>query len=352
MVAAIRTLPVEITVFSHHPEHTLRQHSVDRAVAIRDMTREEAREEVRRLDLLVLGGGGILFDGVSDSYLREVALAHEHTIPVMVYAVSAGPLSDAATREAVRDALERAAVVTVRDNRTRRVLEEVGVHKEIHVTADPALLLPAEPLAAGVLEREGLDGEQKLVGLSVREPGPAAPDLDVQHYHDLLANAADFMIDRLDAQVVFVPLERENVDLQHSHAVVARMEHAARATVLRGEYTPGQLRSLIGHFQFAVGMRLHFLIFAALEGVPFSPMPYASKVTGFLEDLGVQDLPPLERVSTGSLLAHIDRSWDLRGQLRRRIRQRVPELQARARETHEHLVRLLRLEDADSPEPG
>jgi hypothetical protein len=57
--------------------------------------------------------------------------------------------------------------------------------------------------------------------MSVREPGSAAPDLDEDHYHTLLANAADYMVDRLDADIVFVPMERRMLDMQHSHAVIA-----------------------------------------------------------------------------------------------------------------------------------
>ena len=152
--------------------------------------------------------------------------------------------------------------------------------------------------------------------------------------------AADFMVDRLDAEVVFVPMERKKMDMQHSHAVVARMQCADRARVLKEEYTPGQLISLIGHFDFSVGMRLHFLIFSALAGVPFVALPYASKVTGLIEDLEM-DMPPLKEVNTGRLIATIDRSWDMKAQVRKRIQRRLPGLQERARETHRLLERLL-----------
>ena len=63
-----------------------------------------------------------------------------------------------------------------------------------------------------MLKREGLDGRRRLIGMSVREPGSAAPDIDETHYHALLANAADFMVDRLDADMVFVPMERSVLD--------------------------------------------------------------------------------------------------------------------------------------------
>jgi len=62
----------------------------------------------------------------------------------------------------------------------------------------------------------------------VREPGSAAPDIDEAHYHALLANAADYMVDRLDADLVFVPMEPRQKDTQHCHAVVSKMAHATR----------------------------------------------------------------------------------------------------------------------------
>jgi polysaccharide pyruvyl transferase WcaK-like protein len=119
------------------------------------------------------------------------------------------------------------------------------------------------------------------------------------------------------------------------------MAHAHQATVLKGEYTSGQLLSLMSHFDFAVGMRLHFLIFAALNRVPFVALPYSSKVAGFLEDLEIA-MPPLKQVNAGQLIAYIDRWWDLRRNLQARLEKAVPEIQARARRTNEIAVRLLR----------
>jgi polysaccharide pyruvyl transferase WcaK-like protein len=208
------------------------------------------------------------------------------------------------------------------------------------VTADPALLLKPEPLPRGILRHEGLEGRRRLIGMSVREPGVAAPDLDEKVYHALLANAADFMVDRWNANVVFVPMERSVLDTQHSHAVIAKMLRAQRATVLKGEYTAGQVLSWMGKFDFALGMRLHFLIFAAIQGTPFVALPYAGKVSGFLEALGVPT-PPLNLVNAGRLIAYLDDSWDRRRSMRTRIAESLPALQERARETHRLLLEVL-----------
>src|SRR5438093_13709460 len=65
-------LPVMITVFSRDEDDTRQRHPVEHVVPIRKLTRDEARAEVERLDLLILGGGGILYDGAGEACLREV----------------------------------------------------------------------------------------------------------------------------------------------------------------------------------------------------------------------------------------------------------------------------------------
>lgn len=330
-----------ITIFSRDADDTRQRHAVDAAVSTRHLSRDELVRLIEPLDLLVLGGGGILFDVEARVFLREAIIANELRVPVMVYAIGAGPLHDPAVQAAVRDCLDSAAIVTVREAAARQVLEAAGVRREIIVTADPALLLTPEPMPRGALPPEAVEWKGPVVGMSVREPGGAAPNLSENIYHQLLANAADFMVDRYGAEIVFVPMERGVLDMQHSHAVVASMLRPQRATVLKGEYTPGQLMALIGRFSFAVGMRLHFMIFSALQHVPFVALPYAAKVGGFLDQIGI-GAPPIELVNAGRLIAHIDRSWDRRRSLTRRIERALPALQASARQTHELMLGLLR----------
>ena len=336
-----RSLPVEISVFTKDPQDTPRRHKVERAIPVRALSRDEILPEIKRLDLFILGGGGILFDGEVKQYLREVILAHESGIPVMVYGVGAGPLHDPANQEMVRAAFAKTAIITVRERGAKRILEEVGVDREILLTADPALLINPAPLTSETLRYEGLTGKARLIGMSVREPGPAAPDMNVDSYHSLLANAADYLVDRFDADIVFIPMERNVLDMQHSHAIISKMLWPQRATVLKNVYTAGQLLSIMKHLVFAVGMRLHFLIFAAIQEVPFVALPYASKVEGFLEELHIE-MPPLHMVNSGRLIAHIDRAWDQRNALKARVRQGLPALKKRALETSRLAVDLLK----------
>ncbi|XKH35673.1 polysaccharide pyruvyl transferase family protein [Azospirillum doebereinerae] len=326
------TVPgVEIVVFTRNAEHTRAHHAVDRVLNPREAMRDEILPEVERLDLLLLGGGGILYDSEARTYLREVTIAQRLGIPTHTFAIGVGPLKDQTERDAVRDGLDRMGGITVREQSAKRLIEEIGVRVPVEVTADPALLLTADPFTDAMLAEAGIPNDRPLVGLSVREQGAAAPDLTDAAYHQLLAEAADFIIERFGADVVFVPMER--ADVREAHRVMGRMAVPERAHLLKYQYEPRRIIGLMRHLKMAVGMRLHFLIFAAITGTPLIALPYASKVFDFLTSLGLEPRSTVAHTTAGTFLADLDRLWDHREEQQALLRSQVPVLQDRARRT-------------------
>ncbi|MGC4889291.1 polysaccharide pyruvyl transferase family protein [Micromonospora sp. DT227] len=320
-----------IIVFSRNPAHTALAHPEVEAVPWEGVSRVDSSQVLNQLDLLILGGGGILYDKEARRYLRVVRVAQERGLPLLTYAVGVGPLSDGVDTGMVRETLAQAVEVTVRDQESRMVLEEAGLVNPITVTGDPAFLLTPEEFPAQWLREEGVPAGSRLVGLSVREPGRAAERLDVDGYHRLLAQIGDFLVHRIDAHVLFVPMERD--DIRHSHGVLSHMIAADRGRILHGDYRPTQILGLMRHFDLAVGMRLHFLIFAAMMNTPFLPLPYAGKVFDLAQRLGVPALRGMEREVEGPLLAEVDRLWDERAARADETARRVAEVCEQARGT-------------------
>ncbi|WP_235018231.1 polysaccharide pyruvyl transferase family protein [Thermomonospora echinospora] len=330
VLACLRQLrpSIEFTVFSRNAEHTRRMHGLARVVGWEGADRRQVQPSLQDLDLLVLGGGGLLHDGAARGFLRLVRLAQKSGIPTFGYALGAGPLTEAEDRRLVREAVHALNDLTVRDQESKLVLEEVEVDREIDVAADPALLLTPEPFTREMLEREGIPRDGHLVAMSVREPGRAAQNLDEHSYHELLGEVADFLVHRLDANVVFVPMERD--DISHAHAVLSHMVAADRGHVLKRFYEPGQIAGLMRHFDLAVGMRLHFVMLAACAGVPVMPLPYAGKVFDFARIVGAPTLTGVARREAGPLIAEIDRLWDEREHCARLLRDRIAQLKRQA----------------------
>lgn len=353
IIAQLRnSVDVEVTVFSRNAQDTTARHHVEQVVEVRNLTKVEITPQIQELDLFILGGGGIFFDKEVDIFLRELEIAYQDKVPTMVYAVGAGPLNNENSRKRVKEVLNKVDIITVREREAKKIFEDIGVDNQIMITADPAFLLTPEPLPKDALKFEQVHEGRTLVGISVREPGPAAPDIDPNFYHALLANAADFVISRLDADVIFVPMERQVFDTQHSHAVIAKMLQPQHAAVMKGDYSSGQLLTFMKNFVFTIGMRLHFLIFSALQGVPFVALPYATKVSGLLDNLQVP-MPPLNRVDSGLVNAYIDKAWDNRNATKLKIEQLLPSLKQIAAENNRLAVDLLtgkRSETLELPE--
>jgi polysaccharide pyruvyl transferase WcaK-like protein len=122
-----------------------------------------------------------------------------------------------------------------------------------------------------------------------------------------------------------------------------------RATVLRTTYDPREVLRLIGELDFAIGMRLHFVIFAACAGVPVLPLPYAGKVFDFAQRVGAPALTGVARSEAGPLLAELDRLWDERAENTQQLRQRILVLRERARETCKRFRALVEKIDAEVP---
>lgn len=152
---------VGVTVLSNDPRETQRHYGMN---AIPRFRFWKVFGALRRCDALLSGGGSLLQDRTSTRsllyYLSIVRCAEWMGKPVMLYANGIGPVQKPANRRRVKRAVERAALVTLRDHSSARELVEMGVERpDLHVTADPVFNLdPAPKERAGELLRSARAG--------------------------------------------------------------------------------------------------------------------------------------------------------------------------------------------------
>ncbi len=323
-----------VDVLSHDPAGTAERlgvHATPRGNV------RAVRDAIRRADVVVSGGGGLLQDVTSMQSLvyyagivRAATAARKRT---MIFAQSIGPLS-AIGRAIVRVCCSGVAAATVRDEPSRALLASLMPQVRVERTADPVFLLA--PTSAPLdLRAEGLDGPGPLVIVSVRR----------WQGHDATATLLAAVVDRLaethGAQVAFLPLGGPP-DADAATTVIRR----ARSTpVLLPNYPFHHAQQVIGRATLVIGMRLHALIFAAKLGVPFTALPYDPKVGGLLEELRYP-LPPLfvpgaRNTSPADVLARLDDAWARRDEAAAHLRSVIPEIEALAEKNFEVLDDIL-----------
>ena len=149
MVTGLRARGASVEVVSHFPVVTNRFHGID---AIDDRDAVAVAMAVSRADLVVSCGGSFLHDLYApnlNARLATLHLARRLGKPYAIFGQSVGPLVQPLSRQAVRDVLDGAALVCVRDAASAKVVADLGVAAPIRVGVDAAVSGRVVPAAGG-----------------------------------------------------------------------------------------------------------------------------------------------------------------------------------------------------------
>lgn len=281
---------IGLTVLSASPQQTTEQHDV------RSVHRYDLFRVLTELDEagVFICGGGTLFQDVTSArsfwyYCGLTALALLFGKKVMIFAQGFGPLRGRFRRAFARRVLDRAHLITLRDQGSYEELINLGVkNPNIHVTADPTFCLKELGPSEGrkLLGLEGVPVGKRLVGVALRSLRNRWPGSE-QEFVRLLAGLLDQLKVKHGFEPVFL-LFKCPEDLSETKKVYDAMKE--RGHIVFKILQPEEMLSLFSCFQFVVAMRLHALIFAAFSGVPFLALSYDPKVAAFAGSVGQPSL--------------------------------------------------------------
>lgn len=279
--------------------------------------------EMKGARLMISGGGSLLQDGTSRKslyyYVVIMRMAKRHGLKLMLYANGLGPLNSPHSRELASRAINGADFVSLRENASLELAREIGVERELFVTADPAFLLePSTPeWTAHILRRESIEGKYFIV--SVKD-GNNFGERPRPELIETLAKDISAISAKRGLMPIFIPMH-PGKDLAVTNEL-CRMTGCGR--VISG-LTASELCGLLKNAELAVGMRLHMLIFAASMGVPMLGIAYDPKIEAFIDYLGEGSCLDVRTLSSGELLSAADSLLDDTG-LCERLKARSNEL--------------------------
>ncbi|UCH34632.1 MAG: polysaccharide pyruvyl transferase family protein [Armatimonadota bacterium] len=261
---------------------------------------------IERADLVLIGGGGLLYDSTFVPRLENllaprsdwlyqsakiVAAARTAGRPVALYGIGVGPLLTDAGRQAARFTADCAEWTTTRDEHSTELLGDLGVPRaRVRTACDPAMFLPSSPSTVGAecLDRCGLAGKPRpWIGFNARPwytfPRSEAAEDRRRQLLDALAQTASAIARRTGGTLILIPLQTIGEDDRAVLPDIAQgLDNRERAVLFEPSPEPAVTQAAISELDLLVGMRLHSLIFAANAGTPFIALSYDPKVDAFV----------------------------------------------------------------------
>lgn len=327
---------VAVTVLSNDPELTQKQYGMD---AIPRFRIWKVFSALRRSDALLSGGGSLLQDTTSTRsllyYLAVIRCAQFLGKPVMLYANGIGPVRRPANRRRVKQVVERATLVTLRDHSSARELADMGVDRpDLQVTADPVFHLSPAPEERGreLLQAAGLAPGAPFVAVSVRD-WP-----DTEHFCRELARLCDHLRRTHGMEVLFL-LMQPSRDRAAARKVQGFMEEPS--FLLDEPCTPRELMAVLGQARLCLAMRLHTLIFAARMAVPSMGLVYDPKVDSYLRELDLPAAGYVDSFDGDEAIRRADAMMAGYDGVLARLREKSAQLTQAARENERLLLEML-----------
>ncbi|MFA5104450.1 MAG: polysaccharide pyruvyl transferase CsaB [Candidatus Margulisiibacteriota bacterium] len=313
---------IQITVLSADPKPTTERFPV---ISVHRLDPFSIIKALIKCDVLVSGGGGLLQDSTGRFsiiyYLSIILLAKLFGKKAAVFGQGYGPVKSSFNKKLIKIVLNFADLITVRDIASKTSLESIGVDTPPLLScADPAILLEKESFIE-IVRAEGItEFDRPVAGICLRSFKDMPKDFVLR-----TAEALDEFIDKYAAEALFIPLKAPE-DTQISVSVLSQMKNKGR--VIEGDYSPGQVLSLINSFDLVIGMRLHSLIFAASGSVPALGISYDPKVRAFCDDAGLPCIDP--DFSSKSFLEKSGSLWTNRSEVSLQLKEKTKLLRCKA----------------------
>ena len=247
-------------------------------------------KEFKKEDVLIVGGGGLF----QDKYLLPIPyysllanLAYWSKVKLVSYDCGVGPITNPIYKVITRKLFEKMDIISVRDNYSKKLLKKIGVNQKINVFFDPSILLtPAYTKnVRKLLKRTRQNGKKVVINL---RPW-FTKELD-KKYMLSFKKWGDYLIREIKKQVsdnlFFSSFETYADEYFWSDTIKKYNMQLLNFTGM----TPREILSYFtkAKFSYAIGMRLHFLLFSIMSNINTLPIPYDKKVTAIIETLGLQ----------------------------------------------------------------
>jgi colanic acid/amylovoran biosynthesis protein len=286
---------------------------------------------------------GISFSDLSGGWLGNIMSGMPLLIgkllkkPVVKFTQDMGPFNRKGAKYTAKFFLSKVDLIMARGETSKGYLQDLGVSKQIYVRPDSAFVLDPcpEERIDNILLQEKLD-RRPLVGVTVTtqiDRRLSGEDRGADNRYTItLAQIVDYLIDRLNALIVFIPNETEGGydDVYVARKVYKNIRNKGSVRLVTNEYRAEELKGLIGKCDLLIGSRYHSIVAALSMCVPCLVIGWGHKYDELMGIVGQTEFVcDFQAVSFDEARAKVDRLWRMREEIRGELASRVPSIKER-----------------------
>jgi polysaccharide pyruvyl transferase CsaB len=281
----------DIVIFSNHPQNTEQRYGIQAAqlfykrknlLASVITTLLVNYRLMRKLDALIIGGGGILMDLYKRDaplYATLGMLGHYAGCKVIIYGVGAGPIRTKIGAFSIKQLLKKASKISVRDESSKVLLQSLRIDKDIEVIGDPALFLAVPH------KKTHCDSIEKIAVTAVpyysSQYWPTSDHEKYRQYISGMAQNLDVLIREKRVKITFFSTKYPQ-DVQVTKDIASLMQYKDGVVIVEKNLYPHDILSLCASHDLVIGTRLHSLILGVAAKTPVIGVGYHPKVQHFL----------------------------------------------------------------------
>ncbi len=302
----------------------------DRALMLVSHEDHEFFRTLADADVVVAKGGSYLHSlgGLGEviylwRMLYPLRIAHAYRRRTVLLGVSFGERYSLLTKAMLRTSLRSRVQIYAREPLSLAFARsELGIADEDLQPIPDLAFLTAEEMS----ERPG--GDELRIGVTVRYSRfpDASPALACERYKQALERVlGDILQVNPRARVSFIPQVLEDIPLARD--IAAALKCPDRVEALDADLSLDELLALYAGLDILIGTRLHSIILAAVNGIPFVHIVVErSKSNGTLEMLGMESAGvSYDGITDSDLMRAVQHALTNRNEISRQLRVRVDE---------------------------
>jgi len=261
-------------------------------------------KEFAGAEFVVCGGATVLSDYTSRFFIRSL-IAIIMGKKVVYFGIGANEIARGClTHFLIRMGMRFARLITVRDEQTKKQLQDLGIKREIFVMGDPAhSIKDAEPNKIEVfLHKYGIEKQKKylVIGLS------GESDFKRQVPVDEIAEAVKTISGRYNLVPLYLAMNfNPNQDTPLLEDV--RKKSNTYGLLVSEDVEPEVIFSLLEYAKLIISTRLHLAILGTTKGVPVIGIARGNKMNNLLEQVRLKIMPPITDVTEADLTTEAER---------------------------------------------